>query len=95
MSSNKFILLVVNCNKNEIEVGITKVFLSKIEVTSLLNAFWDFSEDIEGSLTAYKSKETQYWTFETTSSNLEYLAFDIEQLINKLLPSQSVRINWD
>ena len=93
--SNRFILLIVDSNKNEIEVNTTKVFLSRTEIDSLLNAFWNFSDDVEGSLTAYKSENTQYWIFETTSANVEYLAFDIEQLISKVLPSQSVRINWE
>lgn len=94
MGINTYILISVNCNTNEIEIDITKTFLTKIEIDLLATTFWEFSWDVEGSLTATNAKKAHYWIFETTPSNLEYLVFELEEFISKLLPSQSVRINF-
>lgn len=95
MSSNRFILLTVIYSRNKIEVDVSKVHLENEEYNLLATTFWKYIDEIEGSLTATKTRHAQYWTFETLPSNLEYLAFDVEQLISKTFPSKSVRINWN
>ena len=94
MGNNKYILLTVDRKNNKIEIDVNSISLTKIECDSLVSAFWDYIDEVEGSLTVMKTRHAQYWIFETTPSKLNCLIFDIQRLICKEISYSQVRINW-